>query len=100
MQLFLQVLANGVLLGGLVFGWLRSLRPFFVRIPSPTLWLFESLGLTGFIAVVGLSAGPDFVRGLQESGLTLVVAALVVVKPDRREFSLGKINRKACDRFS
>jgi putative transport protein len=69
----------GVLLGGLVFGWLRSLRPIFIRIPSPTLWLFESLGLTGFIAVVGLSAGPDFVRGLQESGLTLVVAALVVL---------------------
>jgi putative transport protein len=69
----------GVLLGGLVFGWLRSLRPIFGRIPSPTLWLFESLGLTGFIAVVGLSAGPDFVRGLQESGLTLVLAALAVV---------------------
>jgi putative transport protein len=69
----------GVLLGGLVFGWLRSLRPIFSRIPSPTLWLFESLGLTGFIAVVGLSAGPDFVRGLQESGLTLVIAALLVV---------------------
>jgi putative transport protein len=69
----------GVLLGGLVFGWLRSLRPIFIRIPSPTLWLFESLGLTGFIAVVGLSAGPDFVRGLQDSGLTLVVAALVVL---------------------
>jgi putative transport protein len=69
----------GVLLGGLVFGWLRSLRPIFVRIPSPTLWLFESLGLTGFVAVVGLSAGPDFVRGLQESGLTLVLAALLVV---------------------
>jgi putative transport protein len=69
----------GVLLGGLVFGWLRSWRPIFGRIPGPTLWLFESLGLTGFIAVVGLSAGPDFVRGLQESGLTLVLAALAVV---------------------
>jgi putative transport protein len=69
----------GVLLGGLVFGWLRSVRPQLGRIPSPTLWLFESLGLTGFVAVVGLSAGPDFVRGLQESGLTLLLAALAVV---------------------
>jgi putative transport protein len=33
----------------------------------------------GFIAVVGLSAGPDFVRGLQESGLSLVFAAAAVV---------------------
>lgn len=69
----------GVLLGGLVFGWLRSVRPALGRIPTPTLWLFESLGLTGFIAVVGLSAGPDFVRGLQDSGLSLAVAALVIL---------------------
>jgi putative transport protein len=69
----------GVLLGGLVFGWLRSVRPELGRIPGPTLWLFESLGLTGFVAVVGLSAGPDFVRGLQESGLSLLIAALAVV---------------------
>ena len=69
----------GVLLGGLVFGWLRSVRPVFGRIPGPTLWLFESLGLTGFVAVVGLSAGPDFVRGLQESGLSLVFAAAAVL---------------------
>jgi putative transport protein len=32
----------GVLLGGLVFGWLRSVRPVLGRIPTPTLWLFES----------------------------------------------------------
>ncbi len=69
----------GVLLGGLVFGWLRSVRPIFGRIPSATLWLFESLGLTGFIAVVGLSAGPDFVRGLKESGVSLVFAAAAVL---------------------
>ena len=69
----------GVLLGGLVFGWLRSVRPVLGRIPSPTLWLFESLGLTGFIAVVGLSAGTDFVRGIKESGLSLIVAAVVVL---------------------
>jgi putative transport protein len=70
----------GVLLGGLVCGWLRSVRPrLFGRIPGPTLWVFESIGLTGFVAVVGLNAGPDFVRGVQESGLTLVVAGLLTI---------------------
>jgi putative transport protein len=70
----------GVLLGGLVCGWLRSLQPrWFGRIPGPTLWVFESLGLTGFVAVVGLNAGPDFVRGLQTSGLSLVVAGALTV---------------------
>ncbi len=58
-------LSVGVLLGGLVCGWLRSVQPrLFGRIPTPTLWVFESIGLTGFVAVVGLNAGPDFVKGL------------------------------------
>jgi putative transport protein len=70
----------GVLLGGLLCGWLRSLKPrWFGRIPSPTLWVFESIGLTGFVAVVGLNAGPDFVRGLQTSGLSLVAAGAVTI---------------------
>jgi len=70
----------GVLLGGLVCGWMRSVRPrWFGRIPSPTLWIFESIGLTGFVAVVGLNAGPDFVRGLQASGLTLVIAGALTI---------------------
>jgi putative transport protein len=73
-------LSVGVLLGGLVCGWLRSMWPrFFGRIPSPTLWVFESLGLAGFVAVVGLNAGPDFVMGLRTSGMSLVVAGIVTV---------------------
>jgi putative transport protein len=68
----------GALVGGLLFGWLRSVRPTLGRIPEATLWLFESLGLAGFIAAVGLQAGPDFVHGLAQSGLSLVIAAIVV----------------------
>jgi putative transport protein len=70
----------GVLLGGLVAGWLRSVRPnMFGRVPGATLWVFESIGLTGFVAVVGLNAGPDFVTGLRASGPSLVVAGLATV---------------------
>jgi putative transport protein len=73
-------LSVGVLLGGLVCGWLRSMWPrFFGRIPAPTLWVFESVGLAGFVAVVGLNAGPDFVVGLRTSGASLVMAGLVTV---------------------
>jgi putative transport protein len=73
-------LSVGVLLGGLVCGWLRSMWPrLFGRIPGPTLWVFESIGLAGFVAVVGLDAGPDFVTGLRTSGVTLVVAGLLTV---------------------
>lgn len=70
----------GVLLGGLVCGWLRSVKPsWFGRIPGPTLWVFESLGLAGFVAVVGLNAGPDFVLGLKASGPSLLVAGTLTI---------------------
>jgi putative transport protein len=49
--------SGGALVMGLVFGWLRSVYP--------------------FIGVVGLSAGPSFVAGLQKTGLSLVVVGLV-----------------------
>ncbi len=70
----------GVLVGGLACGWLRSMWPrFFGRIPSPTLWVFESVGLAGFVAVVGLDAGPDFVSGLRTAGVSLVLAGVATV---------------------
>lgn len=73
-------LSVGVLLGGLVCGWLRSRWPrFFGRIPGPTLWIFESIGLAGFVAVVGLDAGPQFVAGVRTSGVSLIVAGLATV---------------------
>ena len=72
-------LSVGVLLGGLLWGWFHSMRPMIGRIPTPTLWIFESVGLTGFVAVVGLAAGPDFVKGLQASGVSLIIAGILTV---------------------
>jgi len=63
--------AGGALISGLVFGWLRSVRPSFGRIPSSTVWFMNSVGLNVFIAVVGISAGPGFVKGLQTQGIGL-----------------------------
>ncbi|HTY76204.1 MAG TPA: aspartate-alanine antiporter [Candidatus Bathyarchaeia archaeon] len=63
--------AGGALISGLVFGWLRSVRPSFGRIPSSTVWFMNSVGLNVFIAVVGISAGPGFVKGLQTLGASL-----------------------------
>jgi putative transport protein len=63
--------AGGALISGLVFGWLRSTRPFFGRIPSSTVWFMNSVGLNIFIAIVGISAGPGFVNGLKTQGIGL-----------------------------
>jgi putative transport protein len=69
--------SGGALIMGLVFGWLRSVYPFFGRIPEPAIWIFDTVGLCVFIGVVGLSAGPSFISGLQKTGLSLVVVGLV-----------------------
>ena len=70
--------SGGALIMGLVFGWLRSVRPTFGRIPEPALWVFDTIGLAVFIGCVGLGAGPSFVAGLRETGPSLLVVSLVV----------------------
>ncbi|MGA8042670.1 MAG: TrkA C-terminal domain-containing protein, partial [Terracidiphilus sp.] len=63
--------AGGALIAGIVAGWWRSVRPTFGRIPTPTVWFMNSVGLNIFIAVVGISAGPGFVNGLKTQGIGL-----------------------------
>ena len=63
--------SGGVLIGGLVLGWLRSVHPTFGRLPAPTMWFMNSVGLNVFIAIVGISAGPGFVAGLKSAGVGL-----------------------------
>lgn len=63
--------AGGALVAGIVLGWLRSTRPSFGYIPSPTVWFMNSVGLNIFIAIVGISAGPGFVNGLRTQGVSL-----------------------------
>ena len=70
--------SGGALIAGLVCGYLRAVRPTFGRIPEPALWVFNNLGLTIFIAVVGISTGPGFVKGLKESGLSLLLLGVFV----------------------
>jgi putative transport protein len=69
--------AGGALIAGLVFGWLRSVQPTFGRIPSSTVWFMNSVGLNIFIAVVGITAGPGFVAGLQNLGISLFLWGIV-----------------------
>jgi putative transport protein len=74
--------AGGALIAGLVLGWLRSTRPTFGRIPSPTVWFMNSVGLNIFIAIVGISAGPGFVNGLRTQGISLFLwGALATTLP-------------------
>ena len=69
---------GGALIGGLVFGWLRSVRPTFGHIPEAAVWVFDTVGLTVFMAAVGLGAGPSFVSGLRTTGISLVAVGIVL----------------------
>ncbi|MFP4508421.1 MAG: aspartate:alanine exchanger family transporter, partial [Candidatus Acetothermia bacterium] len=69
---------GGVLLSGLFFGWMRSLRPTWGKIPSSALWIFTDLGLNLFIACVGLSAGPKALQAFQQSGLKIFTAGVLL----------------------
>jgi len=83
--------AGGALVAGIVFGWLRSTRPSFGRIPPGTLWFMNSVGLNIFIAIVGISAGPGFVNGLKTQGAMLFVwGAVATTVPLLLGMFLGK----------
>jgi putative transport protein len=69
--------AGGALFSGLFFGWLRSVKPTFGRIPSPTVWFMNSVGLNIFIAIIGIASGPAFVAGLQKLGFSLFMWGMV-----------------------
>ena len=68
----------GVLLISLVLGWLRSVRHGFGSVPDSVIEVLELLGLTAFIATVGINAGPSFVHGIRSTGLSLVLSGLIV----------------------
>jgi putative transport protein len=68
--------SGGALIAGIIIGWLRGVRPTFGRIPAPTLWFMNSVGLNVFIAVVGLTAGPTFVAGIKQAGFGLFLWGL------------------------
>jgi putative transport protein len=70
--------SGGALVMGLIFGWLRSKTPRFGRIPDPALWIFDNVGLTAFIGIIGMSAGPSFISGLSQTGIGLLVAGIIV----------------------
>jgi putative transport protein len=83
--------SGGALIMGLVFGWLRAVHPTFGRIPESAMWIFDTVGLTVFMACVGLAAGPSFFSGLQTSGLSLVFVGLVIaVLPHTMSILFGR----------
>ncbi len=63
---------GGCLLSGLLFGWLRSVHPRFAALPMGASNYLRDFGLAVFVAIVGLTAGPQALVTLEQYGLTLL----------------------------
>jgi putative transport protein len=74
--------AGSILVVGLFAGWARSRYPVFGAIPTPAQRLMADIGLTVFIGVIGLTAGPHAVEAYQKQGAgffgSIFVAGVVV----------------------
>lgn len=68
----------GTLLAGVLVGWMRSVRPWFGVMPNAAILCLRSMGLTVFVAMVGLKAGPIFVSAVREHGYALFLGGVVV----------------------
>ncbi|MFA5499934.1 MAG: aspartate-alanine antiporter [Candidatus Omnitrophota bacterium] len=69
---------GGVLVAGLLCGWLRSMHPTFGQIPGGAQWILGDLGLNLFVACVGVSAGPQALNALKTTGLSVFLGGIVV----------------------
>lgn len=66
------------LLLGLAMGWRNSVRPNFAILAPDAIDLMKSIGLAGFVAMIGLKAGPIFVQALREVGVSVFLGGVVV----------------------
>ncbi|MFZ5570835.1 MAG: aspartate-alanine antiporter [Thermodesulfobacteriota bacterium] len=69
---------GGVLAAGLICGWLRSKHPTFGQIPDGGQWLLNDLGLSLFVACVGLGSGKAAIQALQTKGLEIFFAGVII----------------------
>ena len=71
--------AGGLLLSGLVIGFLRTLNPTFGQVPVAATAVLMELGLQFFMANVGLGAGGSVLATLASAGPGLAVGGVVVM---------------------
>lgn len=83
--------SGGVLLAGLFLGWLRSKRPNFGAIPEASVWLMRTLGLSMYVAIIGIAAAPSFATALKEIGWGILgYGAIATTLPLLTGIFLGK----------
>ncbi|MEM1157531.1 MAG: TrkA C-terminal domain-containing protein [Verrucomicrobiota bacterium] len=84
-------LSGGLLISGILIGYLRTSYPVFGGLPRAARWLLMELGLLFFMAGVGLNAGAGIWEALQSVGPQLFVCGITVtVLPVLLAYAFGK----------
>lgn len=83
--------AGGLLIAGLVIGFLNSINPTIGRVPAAARYILMELGLLFFMAGIGVRAGGDIVSALTSAGPALILSGLVVMAvPALVAFVIGR----------
>jgi putative transport protein len=70
--------AGGLLVAGIVLGYLSSIYPTFGRVPAPARFLLRELGLMLLMASIGLNAGSGIIEGLISIGPVIILFAIII----------------------
>jgi putative transport protein len=70
--------AGGLMLAGILIGYLRSVHPTFGRVPAAARHLLMDLGLMLFMASVGLKAGGGIIEALTSVGPSLFLCGVAL----------------------
>jgi aspartate-alanine antiporter len=82
---------GGVLIAGLIFGWARAKHPTFGALPSASAQVLRDVGLSGFIAVVGLQAGQAaWLKILADGPMLLGLGVIVCLLPLLLTYAFGR----------
>ena len=71
--------AGGLLLSGIIFGYLRASYPTFGRVPPAARYIIMELGLMFFMVNVGITAGGGVVEALISVGPVLILCGILVL---------------------
>ena len=71
--------AGGLLLVGILIGYLRSLRPTFGRVPPAARYILMEIGLLLFMVNVGLDAGGGIVAALAKVGPVVIASGIILM---------------------
>ena len=83
--------AGGLLVVGILIGYLGSLMPTFGRVPAAARYVLMELGLMLFMAGVGLNAGGGIVAAFADVGPRLVIGGvLVTLLPPLMAYLVGR----------